>query len=287
MNIISKIKTVYVNEGFINLVKRSFKYFVSLIRINFFKNVLFFIKKRSLKNEFSKIFNEDAFDRIVVWRGSLGWHTKMFQRHQQIAKCLAKQRCLVLFEVTRYTEKVDFLEKICDNLYLIDYELKKFSLLLHSEINKMNIPKYLQIYSTAWDLKYSMVESYVSDGFKLVYEYIDDLNPVLAGVNEVPEDILNIYDYVIKHREVLVVTSADRLYENILKNRGSSYNVIKSSNGVDIEHFIRNDFEDIEVMNNIKKRFKTVVGYYGALASWFDYDLLKKLAKENREIAFV
>ena len=72
------------------------------------------------------------------------------------------------------------------------------------------------MYSTCWDVRKDEVDNYVNNGFKLLYEYIDDLNPKLAGTDKLPLNVAAIHDYVIKNKDVLVVTSADKLYEDMV-----------------------------------------------------------------------
>lgn len=286
MNIISKIQSIYKNEGFVSLCKRSAIFVKNKVRINTIKRISYVKNKRRLEFQLDEIFSRD-FERIVVWRGTFGWNTKLFQRHQQIAIGLGNMKVLVLFEVTRHTEKVNFIEKIDSNVYLVDYELKDFSEMFNAKLQLSDKPKYLQIYSTAWDLNFTMVEDYISNGFSLLYEYVDDLNPVLAGLDSIPEEVNKIYNYVIENREVLVVTSAKKLYSEMVKRRKSNHNIILSSNGVDVEHFKNCEFITISELEKIKREFTTIVGYYGAIANWFDYSVLKELAKRNEKVAFV
>ena len=39
-----------------------------------------------------------AYERVILRRGSFGWHTPLFQRPQQLSSALAKSGCLVLYE---------------------------------------------------------------------------------------------------------------------------------------------------------------------------------------------
>ena len=97
---------------------------------------------------------------------------------------------------------------------MIDYELDLFVVELNRRINDSGKPIYLQIYSTAWDIDFKVIESYISSGYTLLYEYIDELNPVVAGLDYIPENVIKIFDYALKNKDVLVVTSASRLYDN-------------------------------------------------------------------------
>ena len=37
-------------------------------------------------------------ERLVLRRGSFGWHTPLFQRAQQLARAMGRRGCLVLYE---------------------------------------------------------------------------------------------------------------------------------------------------------------------------------------------
>ena len=283
---LSKFINVAKRDGLFKTITRTFSYIMAnyINRINILKRIKFEFKKETLSTQIDEILNTD-FDRILVWRGSFGWNVPLFQRPQQIANCLINNRCLILYEVTRMTDKVDFIKKEKENLYLINYEIKKFEILLFEKLKHISKPKYLQLYSTCWDIKKE--DSYINNGFHMLYEYIDDLNPILAGTSTLPQNVKDIHHYVINHDDVLVVTSADLLYNDMVTKRKSNKNVLLSSNGVDIQHFSQLEPQNIDIMEKLKNNYDTVVGYYGALASWFDYDIVKKLAKKYPNIAFV
>ena len=285
---ISKFINVTKRDGIIKTIKRTITYITAnyINRINIRKRIKFKIQKEKLSHEIDSIL-EGKYKRILVWRGSFGWNVPLFQRPQQIANCLSEKNCLILYEVTRMTDKIDFIKKEKNNLYLIDYEISKFEKLLFEKLKQINKPKYLQLYSTCWDVKKEEVDMYVNNGFNMLYEYIDDLNPILAGTQELPKNVKDIHNYVISNQDVLVVTSADLLYEDMVKKRGSSNNIILSSNGVDIDHFSKFTNMKIEKMEQLKQNYEMIIGYYGALASWIDYELIKKLANHYKNIAFV
>ncbi len=284
---ISKFISVMKRDGLISTIKKSIKYINAnyVNKINLKKRVKFQKEEQNISQCIDNILSSKSYERILIWRGSFGWNVPLFQRPQQIAKCLTDKKCLIFYEVTRMTDKVDFIKKEKNNLYLVNYEIKKFEKLLFQKLKNINIPKYLQLYSTCWDVKKEEVDLYTKNGFKMLYEYIDDLNPVLAGTDKLPKNVEDIHNYVINNKEVLVVTSADKLYKDMVGKRKGKKNIILSSNGVDIGHFKQQD--KIKVMEGIKGQYKTIIGYYGALASWFDYDLIIKLAKEYKDIAFV
>jgi hypothetical protein len=286
---ISKFISVTKRDGLLTSIKKAWKYILANYynKINIGKRIYYRIHRKEILKQIDEALSK-KYDRIIVWRSSFGWNVPLFQRSQQIAKCLSEDTSIVFYEVTRMTDKTKFIDKINDRLYLINYEIKSFRNDLFTKLLEINKPKYLQLYSTCWNVKKEDVDLYVENGFKMLYEYIDDLNPVLAGTDKLPKNVEDIHNYVINNIDnVMVVTSADNLYKDMVIKRKSEKNVILSSNGVDLKHFQNAGNEKITVMEDIKKKHKLIVGYYGALASWFDYKLVMNLAKNNSSIAFV
>lgn len=289
---ISKFCSVLKKDGIIRTSKKTYKYIMAnyINKINLIRRLQFKINRKELQEKIKQILNESNYERLIVWRGSFGWNVPLYQRPQHIAKCLSDDNCLILYEVTRMTDKTKFIDKIKDNLFLINYEIKGFEDLLWHEIQQINKQKYLQLYSTCWDVSEQILNQYTKNGFKLLYEYIDDLNPVLAGTKKLPENVKKIHQYVCENQDnALVVTSADRLYNDITSKRKGEKNVILATNGVDYEHFANTDdtVPDNEQFKQILEQKKPIVGYYGALASWFDYELMRKMAIENPDINIV
>ena len=286
---ISKFINVTKRDGLLVSIKKAWKYILANYynKINIGKRIYYLFHRKEILKQIDDALNNN-YERVIVWRSSFGWNVPLFQRSQQIAKCLSEDSSIVFYEVTRMTDKTKFIDKINNRLYLINYEIKAFRNDLFKKLLDVDKPKYLQMYSTCWNVKKEDVDLYVNNGFKMLYEYIDDLNPVLAGTDKLPKNVEDIHSYVIKNiDDVMVVTSADNLYDDMVKKRQSKKNVILSSNGVDLKHFQNVSNEKIPKMEELKKKYDLIVGYYGALASWFDYKLVMDLAKENPHIAFV
>lgn len=290
---LSKFISVLKKDGIFKTMHKTYKYCMAnyISKINFIRRIEFKLHKKAILESVRKALEDSNYDRILVWRGSFGWNVPLYQRPQHIARCLSDMNCLILYEVTRMTDKTKFIDKFKDNLFLVNYEIKGFEELLWNELQKVNKPKYLQLYSTCWDVSDKTVKKYVDNGFKLLYEYIDDLNPVLAGTKELPENVKKIHEYVCKNiQNALVVTSADKLFEDISTKRKSEENIVLSSNGVEYNHFAKVK-KDKQVLSKkyqtIIDQKKPIIGYYGALASWFDYDLVKKLAEKRPDINIV
>ncbi|MEG1009992.1 MAG: glycosyltransferase [Clostridia bacterium] len=276
----SKLVNVYKKYGFLGFMKKLYAY----VKANYLDKISFrvFFNRKKYVKEIRDILNT-KYDRIILWRSSFGYNVPLFQRPQHIANNLAKNKCLVIYEVTTMTDKVKTLKKFNDNIYLFNFNNILLNKILMKEIEKINKPKYIQLYSTDWKLSVENITNYLNIGFKFIYEYIDDISPELAGTKDIPQNIINKYNYVMSNKDVYVVVTADLLKEDVLKHRGSK-NLVESSNGVDYEFFqyFDEDYLFEKEFTDIIEKGKPIICYYGALAKWTDYDIIKKLAKTNK-----
>ena len=278
---ISKLINAYKKYGFKMFFKKLYAYVVA----NYIDKISFrvLISKRKYKRIISEILKNNPYDRVILWRSSFGYHVPLFQRPQHISNSLVKEKCLVFYEVTTMSDKIKTIKKERDNLYLFNYNNKALNRILMKELSKINKPKYIQLYSTDWKLSVKNIEDYLSNGFKFIYEYIDHLSAELAGTKDLPKSIIEKYNYVMSHDNVYVVVTAETLKEDVISKRGNK-NMVFSSNGVDY-HFFDNYVENYvfeEEFQSILKQGKPILMYYGALAKWFDYELIKMIAQTNK-----
>lgn len=277
---LSKLVNVYKKYGFIVFFKKLYAY----IKANYLDKISLrtLFNKNKYRKEIIKILNSD-YERVILWRSNFGYNVPLFQRPQHIANNLSKNNCLVLYEVTTMTDNVKTIKKINDNLYLFNFNNIFLNKILMKELEKLNKPKYIQLYSTDWKLSVQNIKEYISNGFKFIYEYIDHLSPELAGTKNLPQNIIDKYNYVMENKDVYVVVTADELKKDVISKRGVK-NLVESSNGVDYNFFkiFDNDYKFENEFLNIINNGKINVCYYGALAKWVDYSLIKKIAKANK-----
>lgn len=278
---ISKLINVYKKYGFLGFCKKLRAY----IKANYLDKISFkvFFHKKKYHKIIKAILDNSNYERIILWRSSFGYNVPLFQRPQHIANNLSKKGCLLLYEVTTMTDKVKTLKKHQDNLYLFNFNNIVLNKILMQELAKINKPKYIELYCTDWKLTVANIEDYISKGFKFIYEYIDELSPDLAGTKELPKNISDKYEYAMNNDNVYIVASADVLAKDVQKRRGNK-NLGFSSNGVDYEFFEKfdEDYKFEPEFQAILDKKKPIIMYYGALAKWFDYELIKKIAKTNK-----
>lgn len=285
----SKVKSLIRKYGVIGTLNKVFKHLIAKIGPKI--NIVRLIKAKKEKRLYINEINEaiEKADRIVIWRSSFGWNVPLYQRPQQVANCLSKEKTVVLYEVTNETDKVSVAKKQQDNLFLINFTNPLIKKWITELLEKTNKPKYLQIYSTNWSMSVSEMKQYIKSGYKVIYEYIDDLSPVLAGTKELPVNIKEKYEYVMSHTDnIYVIVTAEEIMKDVVKKRGRN-NLVLACNGVDYNFFknIDNSFEFDEDFKKVLEEKKPIIGYYGALASWFDYDLMKELARKRADYNIV
>ena len=278
---LSKLVNVYKKYGFSGFLKKLYAYVVA----NYCNKISFavFFNPGKYRKQIRHLLDSEEFDRVILWRSSFGYHVPLFQRPQHIANNLAKCRCLLLYEVTTMTDKVKTVKRLRDNLYLVNYNNVLLNRILMQELRKINKPKYIQLYSTDWKLSVENIQNYQKEGFGFIYEYIDDISPELAGTKNLPQNIVDKYEYAMRDESVFVVVTADLLREDVVRHRGEK-NLVTSSNGVDYAFFrdLDENFPCDEAFMRVVEKGLPIVCYYGALAKWFDYDLVKKIAATGR-----
>jgi glycosyltransferase involved in cell wall biosynthesis len=115
----------------------------------------------------------------------------------------------------------------------------------------------------------------------VVYELIDHLD---IFSNFSPRTLRSNHQKLLRRAKVVVGT-ADDLVRELKVDRGDA---ILCPNGVDLQHFAPPEIplvpEDIQA---IVSQGKPIIGYYGALAEWFDFELLLHAARALPNYNFV
>lgn len=277
---------IYRNEGSVALFKTL--YILGVLKI---KNVFVYpFKYQKYCSKIKSIISRQHYKRMFLWRSNFGWNVPLFQRPQHIAKCLANENNLYFYEVTKVTDQdVDDLKEVSDNLILINLQNKTLSKVLYDLLDPLVIDKYIHFYSTEMNLTVSDLTVYQEKGYHILYEYIDDISPEISGEETVPYNILSKYEYVMKNDDIPVVVTATALSNDVISKRGNR-NLVYANNGVDLNHFridIPENFKFNRDFQKILSNKKKIIGYYGALAKWFDYNLVYEICNLMPEIDFV
>ncbi len=230
------------------------------------------------KEDLDYILKQNANKTIIVFPPLIDWRLPLFQRPQHIALQLAKHGFLY-FYCTRNSgyDNVNGLERLSEGCYLTN----RMDLIL-----AIDQPKVIHLYSTDLATPPDFVFNEMRMGSTILYEYMDEIHPSISNA-EIPSHTVVKHNAIINDDRCIVIATADKLYKEVLARR--SYNCTLVTNGVDLSHFSKKFVvgdTPAELLSIITKN-KVIIGYFGALASWFDYELLIKIAEERPNFELV
>jgi glycosyltransferase involved in cell wall biosynthesis/SAM-dependent methyltransferase len=117
----------------------------------------------------------------------------------------------------------------------------------------------------------------------VIYDYLDDLG--VSSKNGVPDEQKLELHRKLATRSEIVLATARRLHDEMEQLRPD---VLYCPNGADYEHFHLTTPPSVPTdMAEVVKSGRPIVGYYGALARWVDYDLLARAARAHPKFEFV
>ncbi|MBM4341609.1 MAG: methyltransferase domain-containing protein, partial [Deltaproteobacteria bacterium] len=207
---------------------------------------------------------------IVIYPPTIDWNHTLFQRPHHIMLGLARKGFTVIFCTPNQIDSLrsDFVS-LEENLFLC----KNSDALLNLSGRRDLI---LYISNT---MHKPLVEKLKPA--KVIYDYIDEL------------EVFGNYDpgMVVAHEELLrnanlVLVTAERLWREVQHIRR---NAILCPNAVDYWHFASAQLIGPRPLDFERRGLtsRPIIGYYGALAEWIDYDLLAKAAMQRPNYDFV
>ena len=221
--------------------------------------------------------------RVLVFPPSLDWYTQLFQRPQQLGLAFARQGGLVFYLQPTEThwrgarQKEPFL-KIAERFYLCNVPLEIF--------RPGSYPGSIRpvFYFLTWNWKaiYHLGQRSFEGGVSFIYDYVDEIEAFPGDKTRLARAHARLVQTA-----TLVVTTAERLHQQVQPLRPDA---LLCPNGVEIEHFegVRQaDITPPADLAPILRQGKPIVGYYGALARWFNYRLLAEVAQKRQDLSFV
>ena len=209
-------------------------------------------------------------DNIIV-SFSMPFNNALFQRSQHLAIELSKCGFLYL-----YGEQKNVLTyKYSESLVISDFNL------INNVCKKLGKKPYLLLTTTSpYNLK--QVLKLKKLGYKVIYEFIDEMSDEIHDSTQ-GKIILNNLNLI---EPVLCIATSKHLL-NILKDKYPQGRFLLNPNAVNLQDFCNNSSEIPVDMQNVIKDNKPVVGYYGAIATWLNYELINTLTKNRPDYNFV
>lgn len=210
---------------------------------------------------------------LVLFAPSANWTTPLFQRPHQMAIALAELGYLVLYGVfIDSPDDVETFREIRPNLVLSRAPAQVFR-----GLDEAVVVSYTHNYP--W-----VKRAYAK---RIIYELIDKFEIW----SDFPEQLMRSYHRQLLARALVVAGTATDLMAELKPSRPDA---VLCPNAVDYAHFApettAGDSSAVAIpedMREIVARGKPVIGYYGALAEWFDYPLLAQVARALPEYEFV
>lgn len=219
--------------------------------------------------------NRNNYKGIFIQWSTIAWNTTLFQRPQHISTNMAKLNYLVIY-YTCYTN---------DNLSK-PFKQISTNLWLCNNINYITmIPNtYISIYST---YHRNIFDICINNTSKIIYEYIDHIDPKISW--DKCDKLTEIKNQVFSKPEIILISTADILY-NETEAIPIHHKIGLIQNGVEVDHFKKDLYKDYILPKDYLSfigSYSIIVGYYGAIAPWLDYDLISSLINQRLDVGFV
>jgi len=225
--------------------------------------------------EFDGLLSNSANDEnitIIIFYSSMPWRLKLTQRPQHVAKGLAESGVLYFF-YDRHGR--DIFTKVARNCYVTSRLPPLQKVLSDRSV-------YFHIYATDVAVTIGTIKKLLAKnpGIRFIYEFVDEISPILSG-SAILEEVKARHRLMLTDPDVFVVATAQKLLAQVICARGNGDNVILAPNAADVDFFssaTRNERELRADFAKIVAKKKKIIGYFGAIASWFDYELIIKTA---------
>ena len=262
---------------YLNLIGKKLKKFWVLINRDYKAETL----EKEVKELLSLIENYKKQGKYVfIYPPTVDWNIPLYQRPQHFANEIAKLGHLFIFcSLNSAYDKVKGYTVINENLFITNL----WSQLIMQKDCLQNA--YLILYSTNPFIKYSELTKFRQQGLKIIYDYVDEIHPDIAGgISTSLERHVKL-----KEEDVLIICCVSKKLYSEMLNRFSKKKVLYLPNGVEFEHFNvdKNNIPKPLEIEKLKMVERTIVGYYGALAKWIDYSLLEYIAKALPEVDII
>ena len=217
--------------------------------------------------ELEYIVERHPDQKIIIFPPGLGWLETKKQRPQHLAEAMANQEILVFYVLPETSNQLDGFKMIAENLYLCHVPLEIFDILPDPYVLTMT-----------WNYQFAAQISRA----QIIYDYVDHLQAFSGNQTKLKHN----HTHLIQIAELILATSVP-LFQEVCRDRSDA---ILCPNGVDYAHFAMNNNTRENPPEEIAPLLhdgSPIIGYSGALARWFDYDLLETTAHQRPDLQFL
>lgn len=216
-----------------------------------------------------QVLKSNKYKDVIIYPPTIDWNIPLIQRPQHLSKELSKLSYLYFYCTTNTYDKINGYKMINTNLVLNN----KFEEIINTLSSGWIILNAAHPYFTIEQIK-----AWKRGGFRIIYEYIDEIDSKLIPDKYVRDFTIDRHNQISNSLIDLAIVSSKRLIKD-LEQKINRKKIIYVPNGVDFNHF--NLTTTKETPTDIKRICKPIIGYYGAIAKWIDYKLLKYTAQHN------
>lgn len=212
-----------------------------------------------------------GYNRVIVIN-SIPYRTKLKQRPHHLAQEFARLGYFVVY--LEPTNLACAYRKVANNIVTINNY--KYLSQIGAEYRYFLLPNTM-------NMPYGELQEVLAWNYRLIYDYIDDFHEDISGDLTAQ---LKIWGHLVELDPAICTVTAKQLQAEITKHFGhKTCPIVISPNGVILEHF---DYQtkDDSVPNDLKpilQKNHPIVGFYGALAPWIDFDLIHQVATNHPE----
>jgi glycosyltransferase involved in cell wall biosynthesis len=231
-------------------------------------------------NPIKKISNKeqvllDYGNATVIFEKFMPWNFEYIQRFHHIPMALSKLGLSCIFHGFEHQDKLNAKEirKLQDKLYLTAD--KTF---IEKVRGRVKTVYYFNCYAKDV-LNVEYLKNLIQNNHLVIYDYCDHIHEDIF-LTEIPKNILESQEYCLKNSSILILASANSLYKHAVKIRGSTVNIFLVPNAANKDNFQHH--RAIKIPKKLKQSIKNkrkIIGYFGAIANWFDYELVLKLSQ--------
>ena len=219
----------------------------------------------------------ETYEKVIVLN-SVPWDLKLKQRPHHLATEFSKIGYFVVY--LEYDNPLQSFRIIKDNLVTVN-----------SEIFIEKLPSVCKecyfLSPNNMPTEYKTLKKIKDWGFKFIYDYLDEFHEDISGDLSIQ---MEVWDKLGTLKPVLCAVTAARLCDELKKHLGDEQKIVMARNAVNVEHF---DFTKNKTsvppvdLRGVVKMGRPIVGFYGALAPWIDFELLNDMAKKHPKWSFV
>jgi GT2 family glycosyltransferase len=301
---LSKKETLYYrlrdNTPILKYTYKSFKTIKEQGFIEFLKKAIRIVKENASKvsggvhrlfirfDTTSYLSSENTNKYDILFFSVINWDFR-FQRPQQIATRFARHGHRVFYISANLKRTGTYIKRrIAENIYEIIFPFKDDVTVYKTDIregldtlisairsllDRFSVKEFIAF--VEFPLWYPIVR-HLKDKYdaKVIFDCLDEFvgfNNVSVEVGQMENMLSNISDYCI--------TTSTKLYERLSQN---TKNIILVRNATEFHHF-----HNLPVNDRLKRLDKPIIGYYGAIAEWFDTSVVEHIASRQPDWSIV